>query len=337
MPGPGGGGHGGGGGRGFGGGFGGGHGGGGFGGGWGHRPPPMHHGFGFWGPRFYGGGGCLGGLLGMLMLPIIIIMLVVVVLISTIGSAFTNVVQGGQILYDEEKMQDYADAQYAAEFGTSGAYEDHILLVFAVEDEEYYDYAYIAWVGDHINTKINNMFGNDQTALGRAIKANVNQTNYKYSLDSNLAGVVTTMQENIEALGLDSSYNSACKDTHADVTSHLTNRTESMELTEATVNDALAAFTEATGISMVIVVDEAEDVLGKTLSFADIMTVIVCIGLLIFAIVLIVKAVKKKNNGGGNGNNNNNYNGYNNNNNYNNGYGNNYNNGYNNNRYNRRY
>lgn len=327
MPGPGGGGFGGGGGRGFGGGFGGGNRGGFGGGGWGHRP---HYGFGFFGPRF-GFGGCLGGLLGMLMLPIIIIMLVAVVLISTVSSAFTNVVQGGEIRYNEETMQDYADRQYAAEFGASGAYEDHILLVFAVEDQEYYDYAYIAWVGDHINTRITNLFGNDQTALGRAITANVNQTNYKYSLDSNLAGVVMTMQENIEALGLESSYNSACKDTHADVASHITNKTESMELTEATVNDALAEFTKATGISMVIVVDEAEDVLGKKLSLADIMTVIVCIVLLVVAIVLIVKAVKNKKRGGGNNGGNNGG--------YNNGYNNNYGGGYNNYNggYNRRY
>ncbi|MBQ8416791.1 MAG: hypothetical protein IJX13_07870, partial [Clostridia bacterium] len=70
MPGPGGGGSGGG----FGGGSrGGGFGGGGFGGGFGgpRRPMRPHYGFGmpfFFGPRFYSGG-CLGGLMGIFLMP----------------------------------------------------------------------------------------------------------------------------------------------------------------------------------------------------------------------------------------------------------------------------
>lgn len=272
----------------------------------------------------------------MLMLPFIIILLVVVILFSTVSSAFSNVVQGGQIIRDEETMQDYADAQYAAEFGSSDDYEDHILLVVAIEDQEYYDYAYIAWVGDHVNTKINNLFGGDASSLGKAMQSNINQVNYKYSLDSNLAGVVYTMQENIEKLKLDGSYISACKSEHGDVTSHLTDRTENMSITAATVDDALAEFTEATGITMVIVVDEAEDVLGKTLAVSDILTVVVCLILLVVAIVLIVKAVKKNKNGGGNGGNGGNNGGSDNNYNNNN-YNNNYNTNYNSNNYNRRY
>ena len=66
----------------------------------------------------------------------------------------------------------------------------------------------------------------------------------------------------------------------------------SIDLTEETVNHALEEFTAKTGIPVVVVVDDIEDVFTKTLSFNDIIVVIVSIGLVIYAIVLIVKAIK---------------------------------------------
>lgn len=319
MPGPGGGGHGGGGSRG--GGFGGGGrpGGGGFGGGrpggfgggprpphgggfgfgGGPRPPRgPHFGFGF-GPRFggwhhrpyRGGGGCLGGLLGIIMIPIVVIVL----LLSFFGNAVSSLFGGGGtgmtvISYDENTFQTYADTCYAEEFGNSTAYEDNILLVF-LTDEEAYDYYYIAWVGDHIETDINYLFGNEQTALGRAIRANVNQSSYMYSLDSNLAQVVERMTAEIEALSLDSSFK--CSESHVQVTSHLTNKTD-LPMTIETVEDSLADFTEKTGIPMVIVVDDIEDVFGKAVQGGSALKTVLGVVLVVIVVVLVVYLVKRK-------------------------------------------
>jgi len=322
MPGPGGGARGGGGSRGGfsgGGGFGGGRRGGGFGGG--PRGPYHHHrGFygGYWGPRRYGyGGGCLGGMLSMLMLSFFLIIFSGVILLSTIGSAFSNVTRGGVSTYDEYKIQDYADQQYAVEFGATKDYEDNLLIVFLVEDEEYYDYAFIAWMGDHVNTRINYMFGNEQSEFGRAIASSaINSETYKYALDSGIAAVMYNMTDRVEDLGLESSY--TCKNQDRDYKSHLTNNT-SIDLNESTVNTALEHFTSTTGIPVVVVVEDIEDVFPKTISFADIVTVIFAIGMIVVAIVLIVKAVKankkkseddgsyKGNNGNNNNYNNNNY------------------------------
>ena len=149
MPGPGGGSH-------SGGGFGGGGfrgGGGGFGGG-GFRPRPFYGGF--FGPRFYGGG-CLGGLFSSVISFVVMIVVLVMLVLSLFGSAFSEIGNGGQVRYDERKFQDYADEQYRAEFGTSTAYEDNILLVILTEKDET-RFEYIAWVGDHIDTRINYLF-----------------------------------------------------------------------------------------------------------------------------------------------------------------------------------
>lgn len=226
----------------------------------------------------------------MLILPIFLILFAGLLIFSTVGSAFTNVTRGGVSTYDEYKFQDYADSQYAAEFGSTKDYEDNLLIVFLVEDEEYYDYSFIAWVGDHVNPRISDMFGSNQTKFGRAIQNSaINSQTYKYSLDSGIASVMTTMQGHISALDLDSSY--TCSNDKHDYKSHLTNKT-SIDLTESTVNTALEEFTAKTGIPVVVVVEDIEEVFPKTIDVMDIIVVIISIGLIVAAIVLIVKAIK---------------------------------------------
>lgn len=206
----------------------------------------------------------MGGLLGVILVPIVLIMFVVAIFGSLLSSCTassgpmsqSNEAQYSEVEYDEEKFQDYADAQYAAEFGDSTAYEDNLLIVF-LTDEDYYSFSYIAWVGDHIATDINYMFGNEETELGQAMEASINTTSYKYSLDSNLAQVMETMEQKITAQGLDSSFK--CEEEHVQVESHLTNKT-SISMTEDTVNDALKNFTESTGIPVVIVVEDMDEV-----------------------------------------------------------------------------
>ena len=228
----------------------------------------------------------------MLILPIFLIFFAATMLFATVGSAFSNVSRGGVSTYDEMKIQDYADSQYAAEFGSTKDYEDNLLIVFLVEDEEYYDYAFIAWVGDHIKSSVNNMFGDEQSKFGRAIQNSaINSDTYKYSLDSGIAAVMTEMQGHVAALDLDSCYSSACKEEARNYKSHLTNKT-SIDLTESTVNSALEEFTARTGIPVVVVVEDIEDVFPKTISLEDIIIVIAAIAMMVIAVVLIVKAVK---------------------------------------------
>lgn len=278
-----------------GGGFGGGSRGGGFGGGY-HRGPRFGYGyyhrprfFGF-GPRYYGGGGCLGGFIGALMAPIILLLVVGVMLFGMIGSTLSNVASGGVVSYDERAFQDYANTEYYKAFGNSDATEDNILIVF-LTNEETDGYYCIAWVGDNIQDKINLMFGDETTAFGQSMIASVPQM-YAYSLDSNLAMVMNTMADKIENLGLSSSFKKEYS--HAkSPESHLVNYTD-LSLTEDTVNDALASFTEATDIPVVVVVGDMEDVFGKSLPTGDIVILLILAILAIVAIVSIVRVVKNR-------------------------------------------
>lgn len=315
MPGPGGGSRGGGfGGGSRGGGFGGGSrgfGGGGFGGrpgGFGHGPyhrPHYHYHrpffFGGFRPYYgygYGGGGCLGGLLGMLMAPFLILFMVVIMLFSVFGNAFTNVANGGQILYNEPAFQDYANKQYAREFGNSSAYEDNILVIF-LTNEQSDGYYCIALVGDNIETEINHMFGNEYTDFGVQMLREVPDY-HKYSISQNLANVFDTLGDKIVSMGLDASFKYPSD--HSKMTeSHVTNHSSYLSVNNDTVNSALVEFTEKTDIPIVIVIDDMEEVIGKTITGSDIITVVFAIGLAGFAIYMIVKAVKQRKQNGDRG------------------------------------
>ncbi len=292
MPGPGGGARGGG----FGGGSrGGGFGGGGF-GGPGHRGPRRPF-FGGWYGRPYYGGGLLGGLMGILLLPIILILVAAIALISVVGSAVSNVASGGVVSYNETVFQRYADDQYAAEFSSYANYENNLLIVF-LANEEADGYYVIAWVGDNIRDEINGMFGDETTTFGRVMQGAINREYYAYSLDSNLASAMNQMGTHIEELRLSSSFKTV--KTAEDIpSSHLTNHTE-LSLTEETVNEALAEFTEKTDIPTVIVVDTMENVFGKKIPVTSIIIVILTLVMIGIGIYLIVRRVKQYRNGGGN-------------------------------------
>lgn len=232
-------------------------------------------------------------MIGAILAPIIVLIVAAVFIFSAIGSfgsSLSIASQGGVLTYDENAFQDYADERYAAEFDDATAYEDNILLVVLTENENYSQYAYIAWVGDHVATDINYMFGNDGTALGDAMDASINTNSYKYSLDSNLAAVIAAMEQEVTAAGLTSPF--TCNEERMGAESHLTNRTD-LELTEQTVDAALQSFTESTGIPLVVVVDDMDEVFERTMPTNLLIMLGIGAVLVILVIWLIVRAVRK--------------------------------------------
>lgn len=307
MPGPGGGSRGGG----FGGGSrGGGSRGGGFGGGsyggghyGGHRPHHHHHHipfFGFHRPFFgyrrpyYGHGGCLGSMMGMVFAPIIIIFIVISLISSFFGSvssSISNVSSGGQIIYENRKLEDYADMQYKSEFSNTVGYEDNILLVFLV-DEEREGYYTIAWVGDNINNDINMMFGNEYSAYGQEVTESINSY-YENSLDKNLSIMIENMSKRIVNLSLNSSFIRK-SDSPGNYKSHVTNKSD-LNLNEDIINYSLTEFTEKTDIPIVIVVDDIDNVFDKKINPVDITTILFAVLLIGVAVYFIYRSVKVRN------------------------------------------
>lgn len=279
-----------------GGGFGGGRPVGGFGGGphmgGGYHRAPMGGGWHHTPRRYRSGGGCCGGFMGMFVIGLFILFMIIYFMLPESGTVISS---NG---YDEERFQDYANSQYKSEFGSSSAYEDNLLLTVLVEDEEYYNFYYIAWVGDHVAADVNYLMGNNDTELGQTLESSISATSYKYSLDADLARAIDSMTKQVAALGLEDSF--TCTENHAQVKSHLTNHS-SIDMTEETVNEALEAFTETTGIPIVIVVEDMDDVFGRFASSSAVpsstgmsTTSIVTIAAVVIAVIAIVVTIRRQ-------------------------------------------
>ena len=230
--------------------------------------------------RYHGGQG--GGCFSQLIFPIIMLFVIVGELLSPLF--------GGTGRYNEDTYQDYANSQYEEAFGSSSAYEDNLLLSVLVDDD-HYSYYHIAWVGDHVVTDINHMLGAEGTVLGDAMEQCINPSSYKYSLDSNLAQVMEILTEEVNALGLDSSFN--CNENHVSVRAQLINDSN-LELTESTITTALNAFTDTTGIPTVIVVEDMDDVFNGSIDPIGILILLVGAVLLISTVIGGVKTLLGK-------------------------------------------
>ncbi len=165
--------------------------------------------------------------------------------------------------YNEAAFQAAADEKYAEYFAPGSTYEDNLLLYVLVEEDCEQIY-FIAWVGDNIQYDINYLFGGNDSALGRSIGKNVAQY-YAYSLDSNLAAVMNDMEEAIVKMELSSSFKKNTKPASPSESKFvdLTGASEPT-LTADTVSEAVASFTEATGIRTVVCVDYIDNVFGSS-------------------------------------------------------------------------
>ncbi len=229
-----------------------------------HHHGPHHRGPHFHGPfwhrprRHFGVGGFGGGCLTVIIVGLFVVFFAFYMFMPT-STQHIAIGEENIIVYNEATMQDYANEKYKQHFGSSSAYEDNILLVF-LTNEEADGYYTIAWVGDNVNYEINSMFG-EYTEYGEALSESINTNYYAYSLDTDLAAVVSAMTKHISDLQLTSSFVSESDHSNM-VQSEIKNLT-SFDISENIVNSALTDFTEKTGIPCVIVVDSVETVFGS--------------------------------------------------------------------------
>ena len=231
-------------------------------------------------------------MIGAIMAPVVMLLFVIIFAIGSFGSLFAGVGRGGQIVYDEARIQEYADARYREAFGDSSAYEDNLLIVF-LTNEATDNYYCIAWVGDNVHGQINELFGNKYTAFGRAMRDNVAQY-HAYSLSANLAGVMEDMTKEVERLELPSSFRGASD--QSDLAPSALVNYSLVSVSSTTVEQALEKFTESTGIPAVIVVDQMENVFETSMG-ESVLTLLVLGGFAVVAIVLLVKAIRSKGKG----------------------------------------
>lgn len=243
--------------------------------------------FWFFAPHYYYRRG-----FGVFVAPIISLV-VIFALIGVLLLGTVNVVREKRVDYSEETAEQYALEQYEKAFRQESAYEDKILLVF-FPYANHIDYDFIAMIGDDLTNTVYNEFRGSRSALERAMKNYISSTDYESTLSRNLSSVVDEMKTTIANYG--DPFRTSCRDTvHVEGTSHLLNKS-GLELDKDMVNQSLAEFTGATGIEMVLVVEDAATVFGYVSPMPLIvfsLFLLLVAGAIIFAVVRGVKARKK--------------------------------------------
>ena len=232
----------------------------------------------------------------MMLAPIIVIVMAAFFLFFSISGMVGDISTGGSYQWDEDAIRQYARAEYDDIYGNNdAAYEDNIMILFLADEEEGYTYAYIAWVGDNIETGVDEMFGNDYTRLGTAFD-NSMPDNYKDSLGKNLSAVIERMEA---AVGAPAAGKDHFKDAPlGTANSPVFKNGTPLPISSVTIDRALKSFYETTGISLSLVVADIDEVFEKGLSGDTYIMLVVGIGLVALAVFLIVRAVKEKKNGG---------------------------------------
>ncbi len=239
----------------------------------------------------------------MILAPVIVIFMAAVFLFVSIGGMVSDISSGGSYQWDERALQTYAGQEYDAIYTDAETYEDNIMILFLADAESDYTYAYIGWTGDNISTRVDDMFGNEYTELGRAFESSMPEM-FENSLSKNLRSVVQRMQTAVLGVSDRFEYNPTAEAQAPQFVNHST-----FNISKDTVQNALNEFYEKTGVSMSLVAADMSDVFEKGLDGSTIVMLVIGIGLLALAVFLIVRAVKNKKNGGNPPNGGANYNG----------------------------
>ncbi len=275
---------------------GGGYGGGGFGGGGYHH----HHyhrpyrGFFFfpWHRPYFGYGGFFGGFWGLFFLPIIILVLAGIFLISSILSLVSVIAQGGVVEFNLQKFKDYSYAEYTAAFSDESPedYEYNLLLVFSTR-EGYDEYYTIAQVGNYLIDDVHYAF-EENGPYHASIERSLQAENYNESLDRDLYSIITALTSTVKSYG--DPYLRQRPKTPTVPESKVIEKDENLEFTGEMTKEAVAKFTEETGIPLVLVIEDEEDIFGKGVPAHIIISGVISLGISVFCIVWIVKSAKAK-------------------------------------------
>jgi len=187
-------------------------------------------------------------------------------------------------MHDSERTETFAYAQYEEIFAEEG-YESNILLVFLVT-EEYDNGEYFALVGDDVEREVYMMFGGNGAELDAAMQQSINKESYKNQLARGIADVLDIMADEIVRGGYVTEPSAPAPEQGKSF-----RNLSAMLITPATVEKEIAEFRAETGINIAVVVEDATDVL-ETSYVPMIMGLIIAGGMLVLAVVLIVKGVK---------------------------------------------
>lgn len=194
---------------------------------------------------------------------------------------------------NENDFEKWTENLYDSNFKNTSNYEDYILVSLLIDEEDYYEYYYCVWIGDHVSDDLAELFGDEDSIIGKALEENI-AYNYKYSLSSDLGDAIKYIYDEYDS----DSPGLTCNDErNAIIASTLINDT-SLELDDDKISGPLFLFEVETGVGIVLnvaTITDFERVYASSQFNIDEFMPFIIFGsiLLIFIIIIIVSTIKK--------------------------------------------
>lgn len=211
---------------------------------------------------------------------------------------FLSLFAGGVVEYDEKKFQEYSDSKYNEIYGDTNCYEDNILIVFLIDEEDYEGFYISARVGSHVSSDVRYIFDRYKSFFETSANQEVNGY-YKLSLDYDLSYVMDLCASEAPSY---SNYRNNCDCTSSGITRNsksLVYNYSAIELNSNLLQASLDAFFNKTDVSISFVIDNMENVFGKTILWDGILSVGM-FGLIAFiflgSIIIVSNKKRKRNN-----------------------------------------
>ncbi len=252
-------------------------------------------------------------LFNVIATPLLIIILTSVLLITQLVGLIGVLVNGGEIVYEEEALNSYVTDVYNKQFKVEGknAKDSGIAIMFFYnEDKEMVEHT--VKFGSNISSKVQAAFSGESSAMNKYLTDKVNKEGRKDSLAKVLSGMMAELSKEIEEYDLTSPFvqntelgkvpSSAAVimpvEKKNEKAQPLTTEEGTVLMTvaeEAELSKAMVEFTKNTGIPVVMSIDTSVRAFGRAVPTSDIFMVVLL--LLVFALctVNLVKKIRDYN------------------------------------------
>lgn len=235
-------------------------------------------------------------LFSVISTPIIILVLATVLLVYNLIGLIGVLVNGGEIVYEQETLDNYISSTYDGNFKKASAPKSGLVLMFFYnEDTDTIEYTVKA--GSNVSTYASAVFGTD-SKFGEYLKKNLKMENYKATVGDTLAGAIDQMAKEINSLKLMSNFVYQHDVTNMPKAEAYVKKGAEEAFSQDTagkITAALERFYAATGIYAVVSLDTSVNAFGRTIPTTDILMVVLILLVIGLCTFNLVKKIREYN------------------------------------------
>lgn len=235
-------------------------------------------------------------LFSVISTPIIILVLAAVLLVYNLVGLIGVLVNGGEIVYEQEALDSYMATAYDDNYKKASAPKSGIVLMFFYnEDTNSLDYTYKA--GSNVSTYVSGLFATDGK-FDKYLEKNLKMDNYKATLGDTFVKAIEETTKELKDLKLMANFVFEHDTKNMPKSQAVVKKgAESAYSTDslAKVSTALAKFQAETGVYLVMSFDTSVNAFGRTIPTTDIFMVVLLVAVIGLCTFNLVKKIREYN------------------------------------------